>query len=329
MGAWLGVVWLVLTGAGAALGLGSAAPAAADPIGDCSSSTGVLVVVDFGYWGGPTDVGCAPTPGTGYSAMSAAGFTTAGTQEDGPGFICRIGLASEGPASFEPTPSEDPCVNTPPVTAYWSYWHADAGQDSWSYSQQGAMSYQPPPGSIDAWNFGATNLSGSTGQPPFSPEQVRAAAQSGGSGSITLAPGAASAGAPPASATGAGSGATTAPGTPTGSGPSATPTTAGAGPAGGGGTQGATTGSVGSGGPASTTAPSPPGTSTSGTHGAGPGAPGRHPTPTFRIVASRARPAGAGRGPSGPPPAFVVGLAAIVVVGGAGGVVAWRRRRTG
>lgn len=148
--------------------------ASADPIADCSTTIGEIVVVDFSHWGGSIVRGCDATLTTGYNALSEAGFITAGTEDDGPAFICRIGIATEGSSSYEPPPSEDPCVNTPPATAYWSYWHADAGQNTWTYSQQGAMTYQPPPGSVDAWVFGATNLSGTTGGPSFPPSEVRA-----------------------------------------------------------------------------------------------------------------------------------------------------------
>lgn len=326
VGALLGAVGLLLAGGGTAagvvLGLAPATPAGADPIGDCSTSAGVLVVVDFGHWGGPADVGCAAASGTGSSAMAAAGFITAGTQEEGPAFVCRIGLATEGPASLEPTPSEDPCVNTPPVSAYWSYWHADAGQDRWSYSQQGVMSYRPPPGSIDAWTFGATDVSGSTGQPPFSPDQVRAAALSGGSGSIALAPGAGTA---PTTPTAPGSGTTSAPVTPAASRPSTTPATTGVTGAGATGVGGSAAGSVAPGGPGSAATPPQPGTGAS----VGPRAPGRRSDPTFQIVASAAGPAVARRGSSGPPATFVGALATIALVAGVGGVVAWRRRRSG
>lgn len=140
-------------------------PAAADPVQSCSSKAGVIVVVDFSPWGGKVERGCDTTPTTGYEALHVAGFTTTGDDEDGPAFICRI--------DDEPPVSQDPCINTPPASAYWSYWHADAGQNTWTYTQQGAMAYKPPSGSVDAWVFGATNLSGSDGSPPFSPSQVR------------------------------------------------------------------------------------------------------------------------------------------------------------
>lgn len=346
LGALVGAAGLAVGGAGGMLGLGPAAPAAADPIGTCSSSAGVLVVVDFGHWGGPTDLGCAPSSGTGYTALAAAGFITAGTQEEGPAFVCRIGLATEGAGSFEPTPSEDPCVNTPPVSAYWSYWHADAGQDTWSYSQQGVMSYRPPPGSIDAWTFGAASVSGTTGQPPFSPDQVRAAARSGGSGSITPAQATSSAGAPPGSQSAAGSAPGAAPATSSPSaqtaragGTGSAPATAAAGSTGAAGT----TGAAGSTGPAGATAanpgtaghtvsapaPAPAGTGQGRDHGAVPVSSGRRPAPSFRIVASPAGSPSSRSGSPGPPLASIVGLVAVAVLGGAGGIVAWRRRRTG
>jgi hypothetical protein len=145
---------------------GTPAPAGADPLGTCSTSAGVIVVVDFSHWGGSIERGCDADPTTGYDALQAAGFSTSGDQHDGPEFICRI--------DNEPPPAEDPCVGTPPATAYWSYWHADAGQNTWSYSVVGAASYRPQPGSVDAWTFGSTDLGGSGGQPSFLPSAVRA-----------------------------------------------------------------------------------------------------------------------------------------------------------
>ena len=145
--------------------VGAPRSAAADPIGNCSTTVGVIVVVDFSPWGGKIERGCDIALTTGYAALHVAGFTTAGDDQDGPAFICRI--------DNEPSPSQDSCVNTPPASAYWSYWHADAGQTTWAYSDEGAMSYKPPPGSVDVWVFGATNVSGADGSPPFSPSQAR------------------------------------------------------------------------------------------------------------------------------------------------------------
>jgi hypothetical protein len=144
----------------------SATTAGADPISSCTTTSGVIVAVDFAPWGGNIERGCDATLTTGYDALQAAGFTTAGDEHDGPEFICRI--------DDDPPPSQDPCINTPPATAYWSYWHADAGQDTWTYSTLGAASYQPLPGSVDAWTFGSTDLGGADGQPSFPPSAVRA-----------------------------------------------------------------------------------------------------------------------------------------------------------
>lgn len=145
----------------------SAAPAAADP-GSCTPTLGVVVAVDFRPFGGGIERGCDATPTTGLEALHTAGFSTVGTQHDGPAFVCRIkGL---------PTAAADPCVVTPPSTRYWSYWHADPGQSGWSYSQLGAASYRPKAGSVDAWVYGATDTGGGGGGPSFSPSSVRATA---------------------------------------------------------------------------------------------------------------------------------------------------------
>jgi hypothetical protein len=160
-----------------AIGLESA-PAAADPLSSCTATAGVIVAVDYakfptGPEAGSTYIGCAPTPTTGtattgFTAFALAGFTTAGDQHDGPAFICRIGV-SEIPNSQEPTSAQDACINTPPTTALWNYWHANTGATTWTFSASGAMSYQPQPGSIDAWAYGPENT-----QPTLTPQQVRA-----------------------------------------------------------------------------------------------------------------------------------------------------------
>ncbi len=147
----------------------SAAPAAASPMSSCTASVGAVVAVDFGHWGGPVVRGCDANPTTGYDLLHNGGFTTTGTQHDGPGFICRIGNAAFSSGTQYPTPAEDACVVTPPANAYWSYWIAPKGQDTWSYSPLGAMSDVPKAGEVEAWTFGGT-----TGQPDFTPASVRA-----------------------------------------------------------------------------------------------------------------------------------------------------------
>jgi hypothetical protein len=131
------------------------------PIADCTTTTGVIVAVDFDPWNGTIERGCDATLTNGLDALHAAGFTTAGDDHDGPAFVCRI--------DGDPTPSQDPCVNTPPATAYWSYWIANAGQDSWTVAGQGAATLDPRPGSTEGWYYG-----GEVSQPPFTVDQVRA-----------------------------------------------------------------------------------------------------------------------------------------------------------
>jgi hypothetical protein len=141
-------------------------PAAADPISHCTTTSGVVVVVDFRHFGGAVDRGCGATPTTGYDALHHAGFTTAGDDQDGPAFVCRI--------DDTPSPAQQSCARTPPTSASWSYWHADAGQNSWSFAELGAMSTHPGPGSVDAWVYGSTVDGGQHGEPSFSPASVRA-----------------------------------------------------------------------------------------------------------------------------------------------------------
>ncbi|MDG4782359.1 LPXTG cell wall anchor domain-containing protein [Micromonospora sp. WMMD961] len=155
---------------------GTPAPALADPlpIGQCTTSSGVILAVDFSKWGGPLLRSCGTTPTTGYQLLNQGGWRTTGTQHDGPAFICRIGYAGHQGGTQYPTPADERCALTPPASAYWSYWHADPGQNTWVYSQLGAMSYKPKPGSVDLWIFGATDIGGTEGRPRFSPDSVRA-----------------------------------------------------------------------------------------------------------------------------------------------------------
>ncbi len=135
----------------------------ADPITSCTSTSGVIIVVDFSHFGGSIDRVCdanLTSSTTAAVAMAAEGFTTSGDDYDGPAFVCRInGL---------PTESDDPCVTTPPATAYWSFWIANPGQDAWGQSPLGVASLVPRPGSVETWIFGAGT------PPPYAPSTVRA-----------------------------------------------------------------------------------------------------------------------------------------------------------
>ena len=289
--------------------LAQAASAGADPIGECTTTSGEIVVVDFARWGGNIERGCATPLSTGYAALQEAGFTTAGDEYDGPAFICRI--------DDDPPPSKDPCITTPPASAYWSYWHADAGQqiESWTPSQLGAMTYQPPPGSVDAWVFGDGS------PPPFLPSSVRA------NNSAPTEPSTTTTVATPAPTT-------TGPGTvPAGSGPSGAPPAAGASssstPHSGSPTSG-TTGGTATTSPdarsttttSTTAATAAKGSTASGGDGKG-GDSGAAPkivdvSPSSIVVKSAA----------GSPIALIVGGILAAVVAGGAGLIAWLRRRS-
>jgi hypothetical protein len=155
---------------------GGAVRAHADPIGNCTTTSGTIIAVDFGHWGGPIVRGCGVDQSNGYSLLHAAGFSTAGDNHDGPGYICRIGNQAFAAGTQYPTPAQDACIVTPPSTAYWSYWYAPAGRSTWSYSSLGAQGAHPQSGEVDLWVFGGTDLGGSTGSgvPKVSPDSLRA-----------------------------------------------------------------------------------------------------------------------------------------------------------
>ncbi|MDG4838417.1 prenyltransferase/squalene oxidase repeat-containing protein [Micromonospora sp. WMMD967] len=170
--AWLAAVAAAVLGA-VALVVPTRA-ALADPLESCTPTQGAIVAVDFGAWGGPLLRGCDASPTTGLDLLHEAGFTTTGTDHDGPGFICRIGSPDFASGAEHPTPAEEACQLTPPASAYWSYWIAPAGQDHWTYSPLGAMAQRPGPGEVEAWVFGGTDIGGTTGAPSFTPASVRA-----------------------------------------------------------------------------------------------------------------------------------------------------------
>jgi len=164
--------------------------AAPEPMSHCSTTTGVVMAVSFAHWGGPVLRSCASTPTTAYDMLNQGGWHTTGTEHDGPGFICRIGYRGYQVGTQYPTPAHESCVLTPPSSAYWTFWHAGPGQDTWTYSQAGATSYSPPPGSVELWVFGGTNLGGTSGSavPTLSPASLRANNQAPGSAVKTKHP---------------------------------------------------------------------------------------------------------------------------------------------
>ena len=88
---------------------------------------------------------CSPAGGTGYQTLINAGFSVEGTQKF-PEFICRI--------NGFPDTGVDKCVTASPASAYWTYWHAPLGANSWTYSDLGAMVRSPQPGTVEAWTWG-------------------------------------------------------------------------------------------------------------------------------------------------------------------------------
>lgn len=125
----------------AVLAVPGAAPA--QETGACAGTEGVTVVVDGRAVGGEVDVRCAlGAPGTGFEALTTAGFTIDPVAAT-PGMLCRIdGI---------PGPEEESCVDDPPADSYWSYWVLEAGE--WSYATEGAATHRPTPGSAEGWVF--------------------------------------------------------------------------------------------------------------------------------------------------------------------------------
>jgi hypothetical protein len=167
------------------LALAGPALAAAEPMGHCTTTSGVVVAVDFAHFGGPVLRACGSTPATAYDLLNQGGWHTTGTEHDGPGFICRIGYAGFDGGTQYPTTSQQSCVLTPPASAYWAFWYANRGQSTWTYSQAGAMSTTAEPGSVELWVFGGTNDGGTSGsaRPDVSPGSLRAT-NTGGGGAV-------------------------------------------------------------------------------------------------------------------------------------------------
>lgn len=129
--------------------------------GYCPDAQGVTVVVDFTQLGGDLVVRCSPEPNnSGIAALEGAGFTVAGTTRFGKGLLCRI--------NGQPSAAEQSCVNAPPASAYWAYWHAPNGGD-WRYSSIGPAGRNPPPGSFEGWAFSRSGSESSAREPGLAP----------------------------------------------------------------------------------------------------------------------------------------------------------------
>lgn len=161
----------------AVIGVTASIPAIAAPLipaavhsGVCTQAdnNAVTIVIDYQGLGGGTATYCAsklPQGTTGLGALSAAGVSFQGTSHDGNSFICRINgrpAASEAIALPNGEQYKEKCVNTPPATAYWSYWTAKQG-GSWGYASAGASSRQVVFGTYEGWSF---SLGGGIGNAP-------------------------------------------------------------------------------------------------------------------------------------------------------------------
>lgn len=144
--------------AGPALAASTAVPASVNE--PCLDNVGITVVVDFQELGGGVNVRCAPGPVVdGFDAFAKAGINYQTTVRFS-GFVCKIaGL-----------PADDPCINTSPADAYWSYWIAPRGGE-WCYSNlgAGARTGPLPPGSIEGWSFSKDKQSTTTAPPRYTP----------------------------------------------------------------------------------------------------------------------------------------------------------------
>ncbi|MBB5829092.1 hypothetical protein [Micromonospora carbonacea] len=266
----------------------SGSPAmAAGAAGYCPDASGVTVVVDFNELGGGTVVRCARgEQSTGLTALKSAGFLVTGTLRWGEGFVCRI----EG----KPSAAAEKCVDTPPASAYWSYWHAANG-GSWTYSDKGVLNRKPPAGTFEGWSFSLNRTANDAPRPGIAPKRPSP---------------------PPPPTTG---GAPVTP--PAGGGPVASSSAAGGGP----GSAAPTTRASGSAAPSATTpvsgSPETPGAPATAppTGGSGGPSPGDSEEPVLTGVA-------APRDDGGVPLGTVTGVLLLAALA-AGGVIAARRRR--
>ncbi len=139
------VLGAVLAGVVVLAGLtasGAAADSARWTSGACARGTGVTVVVE---WETSRTTRCVP----GGARLARAAFVGAGHTLDDvqrtPGFVCRI--------DSRPGPDVEPCVVTPPATAYWSLWWSKGTNGTWTYSQLGVDSLTVPKGGWVAFDF--------------------------------------------------------------------------------------------------------------------------------------------------------------------------------
>ena len=289
-----------------------AAAAGADAVANCSN--GVIVAADFATWGGNINSVCDPTvPSNAADALVATGFDPVGVASyGGLAFICQIAGYPQG---------ED-CSTTPPGNAYWSFWYANAGENSWTYSQYGAENLHPVAGSVEAWVFGGGSGGGQPAVP--TPDTVRAdtADISSPATTTTMAtpPSTPATTSAPTSLAGVASstGGSSAGGTGSGQ-----PSVAGAVP---GVPPGSPTGTRGTTGPQGTNGSTDPTTTTAPSTTSDPQV--RRPRPSSDPKIVDAAPVAAHDQGSASPLPFILGAGVVALLAASGGLIARRRRRT-
>ena len=142
----------------------------------CAGSTGVTVVVDFHQLGGGVRQACDADGGgkVASTVFPDSGFPLAYVQRQ-PGFVCRVSGA----------PSSDPCVSTPPATAYWSLWWSDGKSGTWSYASVGVGSLKVPDGGYVAFSWQGQDGKAAPGVAPAprtAPSSPSPSSESGESG---------------------------------------------------------------------------------------------------------------------------------------------------
>lgn len=141
--------------------------------GQCSTDTGVTLVVDFQDLGGGMLVKCVEDVSeiSALELLQYAGVTSEGTLHDGPSFVCRINgrpgpnetLAMDGDPQYRET-----CQDTSPDNAFWGYWHATNG-GSWTFSGSGAGNREVTPGGYEGFSFSLNNRNGANPPPGLQP----------------------------------------------------------------------------------------------------------------------------------------------------------------
>ena len=130
---------------------------------EAAGCTAQQVTVVVQYLGGAAVTRCTEDdPNTGVEALTSAGFSFTYSPRE-PGFVCTI----------NGNPGNRECMKP----KYWSYWHASGPTGPWTYSSEGAGTYDPAPGSVEGWRFdcgaapgGASRCAASSPKPTPKPK---------------------------------------------------------------------------------------------------------------------------------------------------------------